>query len=262
MPALLTSWSLAEPQSWGVCTHISVKAANTLNSSTRKNLLLLSSWNCVWGENGQIQAVREEKRGSNGKVQCQRGGEGMSQYWRDYQNDKGTTDKMTRGRGMSDCAIKQLTLHLIQAWTSRGVWFGFLESTGFDHLAVSDTEMSLLHSFQGQAGEQEGSGGSHVTLGCFLWDDFLWDAGLGSSARFQQQMQDWEGGSALREVCGKGWIIPCPGKQGTAQGNRGCNSHFQIGFRCCHRFVLWNSEFPVTATEGTSDRANHKHCKP
>lgn len=71
---------------------------------------------------------------------------------------------------------------------------------GLDQLAVNDTEMPLLQSLQGAAGEPEELGGSHRTWGC---PPQVWEAVPDS--RDEQQRSGWEGGSALRrEVCGKG----------------------------------------------------------
>lgn len=54
---------------------------------------------------------------------------------------------------------------------------------GLDQLAVNDTEMSLLQSLQGAAGEPEELGGPHEILGC---SPEVWEAVPDS--RDEQQM--------------------------------------------------------------------------
>lgn len=72
----------------------------------------------VEDETVKLQAVKEEKNGSNGQVHCQRAGEGISQtYWRD------TRDRTQDGLKDAAClAMPSNPVHLIQVWKRSLLW--------------------------------------------------------------------------------------------------------------------------------------------
>lgn len=148
-----------------------------------KDFSVLSSSSCVWGENGQIQLPEgreREKWPRAGAKRCSRDVTAL-------ENDKG--DKMTRGCGtVSDCAIKQLSLHLIQVEIQEEFGLDCWNAV-FDHLAARDTDVTAAATPRSSR-RGRGLRGSHRTWGCSL------SSGRQCQAPEEQQMQG--GGSALR----------------------------------------------------------------